>query len=288
MRRNITLSGNPVMLAITLEGLQDANLKFMAEDPSKKNTAYQMRLIELKKGQQKIYVRLPLSPKQLSIVLWEAQNPKTKDVILPYVRITNIEKMALPQKIDQPILRDKNVKEFLRFAEEFSLKAGFISAVDSVYKSDNGKFTIIYFDEIKGANGNAINTPARINQNNGTIEISASKFRKYSIPMRMAILLHEFSHYWLNKDMANETEADLNALQIYLGLGYPRLDAINVFLNVFMGSPTESNRDRWESLKAFIQEFEQNTIVRKDGASMKLLKNKLLKREKPYVNFVNE
>lgn len=55
-----------------------------------------------------------------------------------------------------------------------------------------------------------------------------------------------------------------------------------------MGSPTESNRDRWESLKAFIQEFEQNTIVRKDGASMKLLKNKLLKREKPYVNFVNE
>ena len=34
----------------------------------------------------------------------------------------------------------------------------------------------------------------------GFIEVSAEYFRNYTIPMRMAVLLHEFSHYWLNQE----------------------------------------------------------------------------------------
>jgi hypothetical protein len=76
----------------------------------------------------------------------------------------------------------------------------------------------------------------------------------------MAILLHEFSHYYLNTDMANETEADLNGLLIYLGLGYPRVDAYNVFTQVFATSPTELNKDRMKILDDFIRNFENKYI----------------------------
>ena len=49
--------------------------------------------------------------------------------------------------------------------------------------------------------------------------------------MRMAILLHEFSHFYLNDRMEDETEADLNGLLIYLALGYPRIEAYQSFFN---------------------------------------------------------
>lgn len=286
MRKDITLSGQPVMLEVTLEGAAEGLLKFMVIDPEKRDTAYQMRLCELKKGAQKLYVRMPLSPKRAQILMWRANDPKTKGTLLPEVRITQVTKKALPQRLDLPLLEDATVASFLKFSEEFSQKAGYISASGSIYKSDDDKFTIVYFDTINGSEGKPINTPARVNQNTGVIEISAQKFRQYSIPMRMAILLHEFSHYWLNKDMSSETEADLNALQIYLGLGYPRLDATNVFLNVFMGSPSEANKERWQAIKAYINNFELSELARRRPAGLELIKKRVFRRG--YVNLVGK
>ena len=66
--------------------------------------------------------------------------------------------------------------------------------------------------------------------------------------MRMAILLHEFAHYYLNDNMEDEIEADRNGLEIYMALGYPRIDAYNVFLDVFENSPSELNMDRYKAL----------------------------------------
>ena len=70
--------------------------------------------------------------------------------------------------------------------------------------------------------------------------------------MRMAILLHEFSHYYLNSDVANETEADLNGLTIYLGLGYPIREAYQAFTSTFIGYPTEQNKQRYDIIDKFI------------------------------------
>ena len=78
----------------------------------------------------------------------------------------------------------------------------------------------------------------------------------------MAILLHEFSHVYLNADVDNEVEADLNALTIYLGLGYPRIEAFEVFAQTFMNAPTDQNEVRYNKIKQFIDEFEkQNTFL---------------------------
>jgi hypothetical protein len=66
--------------------------------------------------------------------------------------------------------------------------------------------------------------------------------------MRMAILLHEFSHFYLNENIDDETEADLNGLLIYLGLGYPRIEGYQAFLDVFVDNPSQENKERYEMI----------------------------------------
>jgi hypothetical protein len=135
-----------------------------------------------------------------------------------------------------------------------------LSAKGSVYTSNDGNFRVDYLDDIIGDGGRTLNTPARINKNSAIIQVSKKKFLQYTIPERMAILLHEFSHYYLNDDISNETEADLNALLIYLGLGYPRIDAYNVFTKVFESSDNEANIERMKLIDEFIRNFEKQYV----------------------------
>ena len=44
-------------------------------------------------------------------------------------------------------------------------------------------------------------TPARIGRRTGVIQVNKTQFEAFTIPMRMAILLHEFSHFYLNEKM---------------------------------------------------------------------------------------
>ena len=67
--------------------------------------------------------------------------------------------------------------------------------------------------------------------------------------MRIAILLHEFAHFYLNEVMEDEVEADRNSLILYMGMGYPRIDAYNVYLDVFEETPTEQNLERYNALQ---------------------------------------
>jgi len=79
--------------------------------------------------------------------------------------------------------------------------------------------------------------------------------------MRMAILLHEYSHFYVNEKMHDETEADLNGLLIYLGLGYPRIEAYEAFLKTFVNVPSQQNKARYDTINKFINNFEQNNFI---------------------------
>ena len=79
--------------------------------------------------------------------------------------------------------------------------------------------------------------------------------------MRMAILLHEFAHFYLNENIDDEVEADLNGLLIYLGLGYPRIDGYEAFLQVFETTPTPQNKNRYDIINNFITEFDKKKFV---------------------------
>ena len=62
-------------------------------------------------------------------------------------------------------------------------------------------------------------------------------------------------------EISNETGADINALYIYLGLGYSKLDAICVFANVFLKAQSSSNIDRMRKIMDYIQKFENKEFA---------------------------
>jgi hypothetical protein len=77
----------------------------------------------------------------------------------------------------------------------------------------------------------------------------------------MAILLHEFSHFFLNKVQDDEQEADMNALLIYLGLGYSRSEVKKVFLKVFANTPSDVNVQRYrDTIEKVINNFDNSNF----------------------------
>jgi hypothetical protein len=116
--------------------------------------------------------------------------------------------------------------------------------------------------------GTVLNTPARIGHKTGVIEVSKRRFDSYTIPMRMIILLHEFSHKYKNPkiglDISDETGADINALYIYLGLGFSKIDAICVFAKVFLKAQTKGNIERMRKIMDYIQRFENQEFTKRN------------------------
>ncbi len=91
--------------------------------------------------------------------------------------------------------------------------------------------------------------------------MSQDKFDPMTIPMRMIILLHEFSHFFVNKNIEDETEADLNGLIIYLSLGYPKKEADDSFSEAFYGADTPQNRERYQIITQFINDFSNSKTL---------------------------
>jgi ferritin len=83
--------------------------------------------------------------------------------------------------------------------------------------------------------------------------------------MRMMILLHEYSHKYRNPkigiEISNEIGADINALYIYLGLGFSKIDAICVYANVFLKAQTQGNIARMRKIMDYINKFEQEDFA---------------------------
>lgn len=254
MIRNITLNEKPTTLKIVIETRGEERLWIKVRDAERKNTFYTKRYADID-GKQTFYVRMPQAPKVAKVMVYnEEYGVRSKDRGFRVVSIKEVPLKTIPVKMS------KKIKSFVRFAQEFSDECGYLSSSrgGDTYRSNNGKFRIDYFNDITSkATGEIITTPARISQLTGRIEVSKSMFKSYTIPMRMAILLHEFSHYYLNRVPSDESEADVNGLRIYLSLGYPRIDAYNVFLSVFKRSATRGNQDRFERLDSFIKGFEK-------------------------------
>jgi hypothetical protein len=249
MIKKVKLDEEPTNLEIVIESRKKVKLWIKVADAERKNTFYTKRYSNVR-GKKSFFVKMPQAPMLADVIVYNDLHGIDKnDRTFRVVKIT-------PKPLNQkPIHASKRTKSFIRFAQEFSDEAGYTpsSPRGEIYRSNNGKFRIVYFDNIRSQNGKIISTPARISQVSGKIEVSAKQFVKYTIPMRMAILLHEYSHFNLNKEPSNEEEADKNGLKLYLGLGYPTIDAYNVFLNVFKRSPSMQNKERYDSLDNFIK-----------------------------------
>ena len=249
MIKKIELNESPTELEIVVECKRKVKLWIKVADAERKNTYYTKRYSNVI-GKKSFFVKMPQAPMIADVIIYNDLHGIDKNDAT--FKVVNIKSNPLEVS---PLKASKKTKSFIRFAQEFSDEAGYISATHKgeLYRSNNGKFRIVYFDNIRSQSGKIISTPARISQVSGKIEVSASQFINYTIPMRMAILLHEYSHFNLNKEPSNEEEADENGLKLYLALGYPKIDAYNVFLNVFKRSPSMQNKERYDRLDNFIK-----------------------------------
>jgi hypothetical protein len=206
-------------------------------------------------GETIFYVRMPVSPQNALVYIYNEDNGNLSQGEDDSFEVESVVKGDLEKKLDVIDFSNADVKSFVNFATRFSYNAGTLPS--GTYVSDDRRFVIKYLPIIEDG-GKEQSTPARIDIGNGNIEISKKQFTKFTIPNRMAILLHEFSHVYLNDNVDDEVEADLNSLLIYLGLGYPRIDAFEVFAKTFMNAPTEQNKDRYDKIKNFIDNFENH------------------------------
>ncbi len=252
MIKKIRTNGNPTTLEIKIESRREIEIGLVVSNANQKNTLYTKRT-GVVNGVTSFFVRMPQSPNVAKVVVFnKARGLAKRDNTF---RVLSIKQVPLKTSY-LPLSKQTNA--FVKFAQEFCEEAGVLSAskTGERYKSNNGKFIIDYFDVIRSkGDGSPMSTPARISQVNGRIEVGKSKFETYTIPMRMAIIMHEYSHFYLNRNPSDESEADINGLRIYLSLGYPRIDAYNVFIKVFSKAPTSQNKNRYEKLDSFIKGF---------------------------------
>jgi len=248
-------------LHITIKCAKEKKFRVWAEEFQKRNSKYADREIVVS-GQRTIFFNFPVSPQVLFIGILNSENPQDSDFSV------DIQEKEL---ITYNIWIDSETSDFLSLAVPFSQISGFSQANEAgrVYTTDDKEFTIKYFDVIRDyKTRGAMNTPARIGHKSGIIETAKVKFDKYTIPMRLVILLHEFSHKYKNPkiglDITDETGADINALYIYLGLGFSKIDAICVFANVFLKAQTKGNIERMRKIMDYIQRFENQEFAKRN------------------------
>jgi hypothetical protein len=201
---------------------------------------------------------MPLSPNK-AIVEVISDKGIIKKGEKEHFKIVSVEKLPLERRIDVGDISNGNIRSFVEFAQRFAFNIDELEP--NIYTSADRNFYINLMPTITGKNGQELNTPARISKRTGVIQVSKKAFDSMTIPMRIAILMHEFSHFYLNETMDDEIEADLNGLLIYLGLGYPRIEAYQAFLETFKGVPSEQNKERYDVINKFINDFEKINMV---------------------------
>jgi len=243
----VQCDNRPTLLKVNVGVGSPQKIRLMVFNPDRAKTFYTNRVKTIS-GVAEFDVRMPQNCKRVIVRVCNENGSMSDNV-----KIESVSKSSLSQ---YPLCYGSSkVSSFVQFAQEFSEQASAIT--EGTYFSNDKKYRIDYFEAIK-QKGRELSTPARISNIDGRMEVSKKYFVKYTVPMRMAIILHEFSHFNLNIIQKDEIEADLNALKIYLGLGYPVIEAHNSFLNVFKGTPSEQNKERYQYIKYFIDNFEES------------------------------
>lgn len=257
MKYRITTAHSPITLKVVVKTDSPKKVRLKVYDSENPNRIFTDRYKTIK-DEEELFVRMPLSPDKAVVeVIPKDGDLKAKDT---GIKLISVEKVPLERRIDVADISNPKIKSFVEFAQRFVFNTDELDP-ETYYTSADREYYINLLSKITDKNGQELNTPARISKRTGIIQVSKKSFDKMTIPMRLAILCHEFSHFYLNETMDDEVEADLNGLLIYLGLGYPRIEAYQAFLETFKGVPSEQNKERYDTIHRFINEFETMNMV---------------------------
>ncbi len=225
---------------------------------NKANSKYADRTIKVE-NERVIFFSLPVTPKALVVECFDINNPSNDDFEVIFE-----EKDLLGYNI----ALDRETNDFLKLATPFAQVCGFEKATSKGRIMSNKEFKIRFYDVIRDLKTNKVlGTPARIGHTTGIIDVAKIKFDPMTVAMRMIILLHEFSHKYKNPkiglEINNEIGADLNALYIYLGLGFSKVDALYVYANIFLKAQSKENLNRMRKIREYIANFEAQKYATK-------------------------
>lgn len=231
----------PVCVELKVEVYKPCTLRVVAFDSLRNETVYFDRTFKPTKQIEEMQIKMPQNRKNTTVMVF-------CDVKEGAFKIVSSKKRKLIQY--PQCYKRKETREFIAFAQEISSRFPYLN--NGRYFSKNRNFEIEIYGEISGTG-----TPARIHNGTGVIQMSKAKMGNNTVPMTMAILLHEYSHFFENQVQVDEIEADLNALRIYMGLNYPIMESHKTFTEVFDHSDTPQNRERYDYIYAFVDQFDK-------------------------------
>lgn len=244
-------SKREIALDVTIKCAQKKRFYLVVGEKGKANSNYAKREMVVD-GKRTITFSFPVTPETMLIGIWNKDNKEDTDFTVEF------EEKPLRK---YNVWLDGETKDFLNLCFGFCKVSGYEHALPSGRVISKGKFTIKYYPVIVDyMSGNAMSTPARIGHRTGIIDVSKLKMDRYTFAEKVVIILHEFSHKYRNPKLGlaieNEIGADINALYIYLGKGFSKIDAINVFANVFLKAQTDGNIKRMRAIMDYIERFE--------------------------------
>jgi len=209
---------------------------------------------------EKYYLTAPVTSNKVDVMVYEYNERNVAKSEQFTANVIRYDMNSNSYKVDA--LTDKFVKFTLPFCYNYN------KLDNGVYFDKTKQFVIVNLPYIANDNGAELPTPSRISTKDNHIEISNKMFWHIPIPRQMMILLHEYSHNFLNEDKNNESEADLNGLRIYLDLKFPAIESVYAFTQI-LGETRESH-ERLDNLLNFIDKYQKTNKYKNSDDSKQI------------------
>jgi hypothetical protein len=205
------------------------------------NVIYSMRQ-DIVANSKSVVLKIPNCPKNLIINIETDIPDNLRANIASYpIRKYNIQLGA-------------KQKEFISFIEQFcdAFNHSKLKPSDNIIKSNSGDFKIVLLPAIRTYEGQIVGTPCQIGSKSGIIEVDANLFGQHTQSGQIALLCHEYAHFYENPRYGlpkkSEEGADQYGLLMYLGAGYAETEYVNAFKRIFKRVDTTQNRQRIEKI----------------------------------------
>lgn len=248
-------------LNISVSTMTEQEVRLVIIDAEQENTVLTDR-VAFVNGKFDFMIGLPLCRKYVDVVL--VNNKDNSDSSFTY---NGFKKLPLIKRTDSIDMRRNHLRSFVNFVQKFCYNAGVLRTNDArndqdFYRSDDWRFFIKYLPVIRDYDtGAEVSTPARISCDTGLIEVSQKDFLQYTVPMRIATVFHEYSHPWVNADPDDESEADINGLLIFRGLGFPKYEAAEAWCTILGENDSPENMQRLAIIMKFLDDYDNNKIL---------------------------
>ena len=261
MRQIWNTNRQPKVLLVDMYSDQPRDVVISVYDWKKKDTIYSKQSATVN-GNDQFEISLPVTPDKAFFEITPAVGGLLGG--LPKGLTVSLREEKYEPRWSCAYNKDPQLQDFLRFASWFSEHAGILSSAygkepASIYQSVSGKFRIRYVPEIIedekyfNVNGQKVLNPLygqpsptslRVHSISKEIEAAQKYVKTYTFPQRMALLVHEYAHEYINVNPDDEQEADRNSILILRCLGFSKREIGTAFTTVFKRWDSDENAAR--------------------------------------------